>query len=86
VGEEVGDGVSVSWHVIKYEIEVLKEFHPMGLSAGDFLGLVEVLEIFVISSDVNGMVGAQEVGVAAFESIDDGGHFFIVDVVVSFSW
>jgi hypothetical protein len=40
----------------------------------------------MVHSDVDGVVGAKEVGAAAFESVDNGGHFFIVNIVVSFCW
>jgi hypothetical protein len=46
--------------------------------------LAEVLEVFVVCSDMNGVVGAKEVGAATFKPIHDSGHFFVVDVVVSF--
>jgi hypothetical protein len=85
-GEEVGNGVGVSGDVIEHKIEILQEFHPSGLPASDLLWLTEVLEVFMICSNVDGMVGAEEVGAAAFESIYNGSHLFIVDVVVSFSW
>jgi hypothetical protein len=83
-GEEVGNGVGMSGDVFEYEVKVLQEFHPSGLSACDFLRLAEVLEIFVISSDSNRMVGVEEVGVSTFESVDNGSHFFIVDIIVLF--
>jgi hypothetical protein len=86
VGEEVGDGVHMSQYVVKYEVEVLEEFHPPGLSASNFLGLAKVLEVFVVCSDMDGVVGAKEIGATAFKSVYNGGHFFIVDVVVSFGW
>jgi hypothetical protein len=84
VGEEVGDGVGMPWDVIKHKIEVLQEFHPSGLSAHNFLGLTEVLEVFMVCSDTDGVIGAKEVGAATFEPIDDGCYFFIVDIVVLF--
>jgi hypothetical protein len=83
--EEVGNSVGVPRDVVKREIEVLEEFHPSGLSACDFLWLMEVLKVFMVGSNVNGVFCAKEVGATAFEPIDDGGHLFIVDVIVSFS-
>jgi hypothetical protein len=72
--------------VVQYKIEVLQELHPSSLPAHDFLRLAEVLEVFMVCPDVDGVVGAEEVGVAAFKPVHNGSHLFIVDVVVSFSW
>jgi hypothetical protein len=76
----------MSGDMFEYEVEVLQEFHPSGLPACDLLRLAEVLEIFVVGSDGNWMVGTKEVGACTLESIDNGGHFLIVDIVVSFCW
>ena len=43
VGEKVGNGVGMSEDVFEMVVEVLEEFHPLGLSACDFLWLSEVL-------------------------------------------
>jgi hypothetical protein len=83
-GEEVSNGVGTPRDVVEHKIEVLKEFHPSGLSACDFLWLTEVLEVFMVGSDVDGVFSAEEVGAATFEPIDDGGHLFIMDIVVLF--
>jgi hypothetical protein len=40
----------------------------------------------VVSSNDDRVVGAQEVRVSALEAVDYGGHFFIVDIVVSLCW
>jgi hypothetical protein len=85
-GEEVGNSISVSRDVFEHEVKVLQELHPSGLSAHDFLGLTEILKIFVVGSDVDRVVGAKEVGVSAFKSIDNGGHFFVVNVILSLHW
>jgi hypothetical protein len=86
MGEEVGDGVGMSRDMVKCEIKVLKELHPSSLPASNLLRLAKVLEVFVICSDMNGVVGAEEVGAAAFKPIYDGSHLFIVDVIVLFGW
>jgi hypothetical protein len=83
-GEEVGDGVRMPGDVVKYKVEILKEFHPSSLPSGNLLWLAEVLKVFVICLDVNGVVGAEEVGATAFEPIYDSGHFLVVNVVVLF--
>jgi hypothetical protein len=85
-GEEVGNSVGVSRDVVEHKVKVLQEFHPSGLPTSDLLRLVEVLEVFMICLNMNGMVSAKEVGAATFEPIYDGGHLFVMDVVVPFSW
>jgi hypothetical protein len=47
---------------------------------------VEVLEVFVVGSNNDRVIGTQEVGVATFKSVDNGSHLFIMDVIVSFCW
>ncbi len=71
--------------LVKVIVVVLKEFHPMGLAACDFLWLVEVLEVFVVCMDHNWVVGTQEVWMTTFESVDNGRHFFVMNVVILFS-
>ena len=43
LGEEVCYGVSMSGDVVEAVVKILEEFHPLGLAACDFLGLVKVL-------------------------------------------
>ncbi len=57
VGEEVRDGVCMSWDVFEAVVKVLEELHPSGLTACNFLWLSEVLQVFMIHSDHNWMVG-----------------------------
>jgi hypothetical protein len=86
VGEEVCNGVGMSGDVVEHEVEILQELHPSGLPPCNLLWLMEVLEVLMIRSNMNRVVSAEEVGAAALESIYNGSHLFIVDVVVSFSW
>jgi hypothetical protein len=44
--------------VFQCEVEVLKEFHSPSLMAGNFLWLTEVLEVFMVHADDNGVVSA----------------------------
>jgi hypothetical protein len=85
-GEEIGDGIGMSRDVFEHKVEVLQELHPSGLPAHNFLRLAEILEIFVVGSDGDKVVGAKEVGAPTFKSIDNGSHLFVMDVVVSFCW
>jgi hypothetical protein len=74
----------MSGDVVEYKVEVLQEFHPTGLPPCNLLWLTEILEVFVIHSNVNGVVHTEEVGATTLEAVDDGSHLFIVDVIVSF--
>jgi hypothetical protein len=40
----------------------------------------------VVGPDGDRMIGTKEVGASTFESIDNGGHFLIMDVVVLLCW
>ncbi len=84
VGEKVCNGVGMSRDVLELVVEVLKEFHPLGLLACNLLQLLEVLQVFVVSSDHNWVVSSKEVWSTTFKSIYDGHHFFVVYVVVLF--
>jgi hypothetical protein len=42
-GEEVSDSVRVSRDMFEGKVEILEEFHPSSLIAGNLLQLVEVL-------------------------------------------
>ena len=55
-GQEVCDGVHCSWDVFNMVVEVLQELHPLGLVAGDFLWFLEVLEVFMVCSDTDGVL------------------------------
>jgi hypothetical protein len=85
IEEEVSNGVYVSGNMFQDKIKVLEELHPPGLVAGDFLWLAEVLKVFVVGSDSDGVVGIQEIGVATLKAVNNGSHLLIMDIVVSFS-
>jgi hypothetical protein len=84
LGEKVGNHVGVSRDMFEYKVKVLEEFYPSGLPACNLLGLKEILEVFMIGSDGDWVFGTEEVRAGAFESVDDGGHFLVMDIVVSF--
>ena len=66
--------------------KVLKKLEPLCLLPGDFLRLLEVLKVFLVCSYIDCMLSTKEEGSSTFESIDNSGEFFVVGVVVSFSW
>jgi len=71
--QEVGDRIRGSSDVFQRIIEILQEFDPSGLSAGDLLRLAEVLEIFVVGEDAHRMLCAEEQGSTTFEAEDHAG-------------
>src|SRR5258708_19666481 len=74
----------MSGDVIETVVEILEEFHPLGLASCDFLWLTEILEVFVICADHDGMISAKEIQATTFEAVYNGCHFFIMDVIVLF--
>jgi len=82
--QEVGDRIRGPGDMFQRIIEILQEFDPSGLSAGDLLWLAEVLEIFVVGEDAHRMLRAEEQGATTFEAEHYTRKFAIVDVVVSF--
>jgi hypothetical protein len=83
--KEVGNGVRVTRDVGQLIIEVLKVLDPAGLSASNLLWLTEVLEVLVVSADLDGMCSSKEERSATFESEQDGCEFLVMGVVVLFS-
>jgi hypothetical protein len=83
-GKEVGNSVHVTRDVGQFIVEVLEVLDPAGLSAGDLLWLVEVLEVLVVGTDLNGIRGSEEERSTTFEPEQYGGQFFVVGVIVLF--
>jgi len=57
-GEEIGYSVSMSRNVFESVVKVLEELHPMGLSTHDFLRLSKVLQVLMVCSNHNWVVGS----------------------------
>jgi hypothetical protein len=85
-GQEVRDRVRRAGDMLQCVVEILEELDPPGLVAHDFLWLLEVLEVFVVSADANRMLGTKEEGMAALETEDDTEELFVVGIVVGFCW
>jgi hypothetical protein len=83
-GEEIGDGVGVSRDVGQFIIEILEVLDPMSLTAGDILGLTEILEVLVVSMNLNQVCHSKKQGVTTLESKDDHGKLLVMGVVVLF--
>jgi hypothetical protein len=84
LGEEIGDSVGVSRNVGQFIIEILEVFDPMGLMTGDLLGLMEVLEVLVVSMNLNWVCRSKEQGATTLEPKDDHGELLVMGVVVLF--
>jgi hypothetical protein len=82
--EEIGNSVGVARDMGQFVVEILEVFDPSGLSTSNLLQLVEVLEVFMIRVDLNGVCSSKEKGTTTFEPKKDGGKFFIMGVVVLF--
>jgi hypothetical protein len=80
--EEVGDHVCKTRDMGKSIGEVLKESDPTGLMASNFLWFAEILEVFMVCVNLNGMLCAEEEWLTTFEAKDDCGQFFIIDIIV----
>ena len=57
---------------------------PVGLAPRKILGFAEELQIFVVSEDLEGVVGTKEVVLPLIEDMHDGKHFEIGHMVVAF--
>jgi hypothetical protein len=86
LGQEVCDRVRRARNMLQYIVEILEKLDPLGLAARDFLWLSEVLEILVVSTDANWMLGTKEEGATALEAEDDTEKFLVVGIVVGFCW
>jgi hypothetical protein len=80
--EEVGDCVRKTRDVGEDIGKVLKESDPTGLMDGDFLWFTEILEVFMVCVNLNGMLCAEEEWLTTFEAKDNCGQFFIMDIIV----
>ena len=70
--------------MFKGVVKVLEEFEPACLSAINFLRLAEVLEVFMVGPDANGMFRSKRERATALKPIDYGGEFFVMCIVVAF--
>jgi len=66
-------------------VKILKEFHPSGLLACDFLWFFEVLQVLVVCMDAYGVLRTQEVLSPTFETKDHTCQFFIMGIIVLLS-
>jgi hypothetical protein len=83
-GKKVGNSVGVAGYVRQFIVEVLEVFDPLGLSTSNFLWLAEVLQIFMVGADFDGVRHPKKEGTITFESKQDGGKFLVVGVIILF--
>jgi hypothetical protein len=74
----------VTGDVRQFVVKVLEVFDPMGLLTSNLLWLMEILEILVISADLDGVHGSKEKGTATFEPKENGSEFLVVGIVILF--
>jgi len=80
--EEVGNSVGGTGDVVQCIIEVLEEFNPSGLLAGNFLWFAEVLEVLVICEHFNRVLCTKKEGASTFKAKDDASEFLVMDIIV----
>jgi hypothetical protein len=68
--------------VVKDKVESQQVKQPPGLMSIEFLGNSKVLEAFVVSPDLYGMVSTFKVMSPLFQSSDDGEHLGVMDLVI----
>ena len=82
--EKIGDGIILTRDMGEVIVEILEVFDPMGLLARDFMGLMEVLEVFVVSMDLNRISSAKEEGSSHLEAKEDCSKFFVISIIIAF--
>jgi hypothetical protein len=82
--EEISNSVGVARDVGQLVVKVLEVLDPAGLSTSNLLWLAEVLEILVISADLNRVCSSKKEGTTTFEPKKNGGEFFVMGVVILF--
>jgi hypothetical protein len=75
----------VSRNVGQFIIKVLEVFNPMGLATSDLLGLMEVLEVLVVSMNLNRVCHSEEQGATTLEPKDNCSKFLVMGIIVLFS-
>jgi hypothetical protein len=84
-GKEIGDSIRVTGNVGQLIIEILKVLNLAGLSTSNLLQLAEILEILVVSTNLDGVCSSEKEGLTTLESKQDGCEFLVMGIVVLFS-
>ena len=72
--------------MVKQEVKAREVERPLSLTSVELLCDAEVLQILVISPDLNRVSGTFEVMMPFFETADDREHLCVVDLIVAFDW
>jgi hypothetical protein len=80
--KEVSDSVRVTRDVGQFIVKVLKVLNPVGLSTSNLLRLVEVLEVLVVSVNLDWLCSSKEEGSTTLEPEQDCCKFLVMGVVV----
>ena len=67
------------------KIDVCEGKQPLGLTAVEVLGLLEVCQVFVVSEDLYRKGGSMEIVSQGFEGVNDGKEFPVIDVIAPLS-
>ena len=67
-----------------YHVELVKVFRPPDLPPSKDFGSSEILEVFMVGDNIDGISGTFEVMPPRFESFKNSEKLFIVGVVVEF--
>lgn len=76
--------MSVSRFVLEGEVVVCKLREPVSLSTVQLRGLLEVLQVLVISEDLDNMLRSQEILTPLFQRMHDGQQLLVIDLIVAF--
>ena len=77
--------IGSAWLVEEADVVVAEREDIAGEAAVDFLGASVILEILVVSENVDNKFGAKQEVAPVFEGADNGKKFPIPDQVISFS-
>ncbi|KAF8623812.1 hypothetical protein AX17_007283 [Amanita inopinata Kibby_2008] len=65
-----------------HEIELEEVLGPAGLAAGEELGSGEILQVFVVSEDLNRITGAFQVAAPLFKHFIDREELFVMSIII----
>jgi hypothetical protein len=82
--KEIGNSIRVTRDVGQFIVKILKVLDPAGLSTSNLLRLAEILEIFVVGSNLDWLCSTKEEGSTTLESEQDSCEFLVMGVVVLF--
>jgi hypothetical protein len=76
---------ALPWSMVEGEIKARQVQGPSCLSPVELLSHAKVLQVLVVSEDLDGMLGAFKVVSPLLKGPDDGKHLCVMDLVVPFN-